>query len=143
MSTPERAALIKRGQYLFTVASCSFCHGNDGRGGSKISWKPFGTLHAENITSDPETGIGEWSDEQIARAIRSGVTRKGRQLHWQGMIWDLLSNMDEEDVRAVIGYLRTLPPVKNAIPEARAPEADDCDIYSFFVSGEMRTPGCR
>jgi mono/diheme cytochrome c family protein len=139
----ERGALVKRGRYLFTVSSCIFCHGNNGRGGSKISWKPFGTLWSRNITSDIETGIGGWSDEQIARAIRSGVSRDGRQLHWQGMTWDLLSNMDEEDVRAVIAYLRTLPPVKNAIPDPRLPAIDDCEIYSFFVSADIRTPGCQ
>jgi len=140
--TSEQAALVERGRYLFQVTSCAFCHG-DGRGGNKISWKPFGTLWTKNITPDPETGIGAWSDKQIARAIRSGVSHRGGQLHWQGMTWDLLSNMDEEDVRAVIAYLRTLPPVKKKIPSARPPAADDCATYSFFVRGEMAQPGCR
>ena len=135
--------MVKRGRYLFQVTSCAFCHGNDGRGGNKISWKPFGTLWAKNITSDRETGIGTWSDKQIARAIRSGVSHRGGQLHWQGMIWDLLSNMDEEDVRAVITYLRTLPPIEKKIPQARPPAEDDCVVYTFFVRGDMSQPGCR
>jgi mono/diheme cytochrome c family protein len=143
LAVPEQAALVERGRYLFEVASCAFCHGDDGRGGNKISWKPFGTLWAKNITSDPETGVGTWSDKQIARAIRSGVSRHGGQLHWQGMIWDLLSNMDEEDLRAVIAYLRTLPPVRIKIPSARPPAADDCAIYSFYLRGDMTHPGCR
>jgi mono/diheme cytochrome c family protein len=142
LAIPEQAALVERGRYLFQVTSCAFCHG-DGRGGNKISWKPFGTLWAKNITSDPETGVGTWSDKQIARAIRSGVSRHGGQLHWQGMIWDLLSNMDEEDLRAVIAYLRTLPPVRMKIPSARPPAADDCAIYSFYLRGDMTHPGCR
>jgi hypothetical protein len=58
------------------------------------------------------------------------------------MIWDLLSNMDEEDVRSVIAYLRTLPPVKRKIPSARPPAADDCAIYSFFVRNDIVQPGC-
>ncbi len=143
LATPEQAALVERGRYLFQVTSCVFCHGNDGRGGNKISWKPFGTLWTKNITSDSETGIGAWSDKQIARAIRSGVSHRGGQLHWQGMIWDLLSNMDEEDVRAVIAYLKTLPPVKKKIPSARPPAADDCAIYSFFVRLDQTRPGCQ
>ncbi|MGQ0569279.1 MAG: c-type cytochrome [Armatimonadota bacterium] len=83
---PEQRALAERGRYLFTVASCAFCHGNDGAGGSKISWTAFGTLWVRNITPDEPTGIGRWSEADIARAIRSGVTPDGRALHWQGMI---------------------------------------------------------
>jgi mono/diheme cytochrome c family protein len=139
---PHQAALVQRGAYLFTMASCAFCHGNDGSGGNKISWKPFGTLYTRNISSDREAGVGAWSDAQVARAIRSGVSRHGRQLHWQGMTWDLLSNLDEEDVRALVAYLRTLPPVPKVVPSARPPAADDCETYSFFLRGGPE-PGCR
>jgi mono/diheme cytochrome c family protein len=141
--TGERAALLARGRYLFGVSSCSFCHGPDGGGGSKVSWSAFGTLWARNVTSDPEAGVGAWSDAELARAIRSGIARGGRTLHWQGMTWDLLSNLDEEDVRALVGYLRTLPPVRNAIPDPRPPAADDCAVYTFFLRGDrLREPGC-
>jgi mono/diheme cytochrome c family protein len=143
LGTPELATLVERGRYLFTLTSCFFCHGADGAGGRKVSWKPFGTLWARNITSDRETGIGAWSDAEVARAIRSGISREGRQLHWQGMTWDLLSNLDEEDVRAVIAYLRTLPPVKSAIPLPRPPAEDDCAVYTFFLRGELERAGCR
>ncbi len=141
--TPEQGALAVRGRYLYTVTSCFFCHGPDGAGGQKVSWKPFGTLWTRNISSDRETGIGAWSDAEVARAIRSGVSRNGRALHWQGMTWDLLSNLDEEDVRAVIAYLRTLPPVKKAIPTPRPPAPDDCDVYTFFLRGALGEAGCR
>jgi len=139
---PHGAAMVERGRYLYTVASCAFCHGNRGDGGNKISWKPFGTLWARNISPDPETGIGGWSDAEIARALRSGVSRDGRQLHWQGMIWDLLSNLDEEDVRALIAYLRAIPPVRKAIPSAVPPGPSDCAIYTFYLRGDMSRPGC-
>jgi hypothetical protein len=86
-------------------------HLDDGRGGYKVSWKPMGTLWSRNITSDPEAGLGKWSDSEITRAIRSGVSRNGYQLHWQGMTWDHASNWDEEDIRALIAYLRAMPPV--------------------------------
>lgn len=85
LTTPEHTTLAQRGRYLYTVASCAPCHGNDGRGGYKVSWKPMGTLWSRNITSDPEAGLGKWSDPEIARAIRSGAIRNGYQLHWQGM----------------------------------------------------------
>ena len=75
--SPEQLAMANRGKYLFTVASCAFCHEPDGSGGSKISWKDaFGTIWVRNITSHSDTGIGHWSDREIARAIRSGVDRK-------------------------------------------------------------------
>jgi cytochrome c oxidase cbb3-type subunit 2 len=141
-ATPEQAALAARGRYVFAVASCALCHGTDGRGGLKVSWAPFGTLWASNITPDSATGIGVWSDAQIARAIRGGVSRDGRALHWQGMIWDHASNWDEEDIRALIVYLRGLPPVRHAIPAPRPPAPDDCSVYTFWVT-PSRVPGCR
>ncbi|HEV8338492.1 MAG TPA: c-type cytochrome [bacterium] len=138
---PEQAALAERGRYVYTIV-CNLCHQPSGAGGPKISWKPMGTLYTRNITPDPETGIGSWSDAEIARAIRSGVTRDGRTLHWQGMTWDHASNLDEEDVRSVIAFLRILPPVNRPLPPARPPAPDDCDIYTFYTSRSDQ-PGCR
>ena len=140
--SPEHTLMVERGRYLYTVASCPFCHLPSGGGGRKISWKPFGTLWVRNITSDRKTGIGAWKDEEIIRAIRSGITPDGRVLHWQGMIWDHASNWDEEDLRSIVAYLRLLPPVASAIPPARAPAPDDCDVYTFFLA-ESSVPGCR
>jgi mono/diheme cytochrome c family protein len=81
----EQAALVTRGHYIYTVASCALCHEPDGRGdgsgGAKVSWRPFGTLWTRNLTPDPETGLGQWSDAEIERAIRSRVSRNGRALH--------------------------------------------------------------
>jgi len=141
-ATKEQASLAARGRYLYTVASCALCHGNDGRGGLKISWKPMGTLWSRNITPDLDTGLGRWSDAQIARAIRSGVSRDGYVLHWQGMIWDHASNWDEEDIRALVVYLRAMPPVSNKVVPDRAPSADDCEVYTFWTSPST-VPGCH
>jgi mono/diheme cytochrome c family protein len=142
LASPEQTALAERGRYIFSVSSCALCHDNDGGGGKKLSWRPFGTLWARNISSDPQTGIGRWSDAEIARAIRSGISPDGRALHWQGMIWDHASNWDEEDVRAVVTYLRQLPPVRRAVPATRPPAADDCAVYSFWIA-KSATAGCR
>jgi hypothetical protein len=64
---PERMAMVKRGQYLFTVASCAYCHLNDGSGGFKVSGGN-GSIFTPNISSDREAGIGAWSDQEIVRA---------------------------------------------------------------------------
>ena len=139
---PSKGALVERGRYLFTVGSCALCHGPDGSGGSKLSWRVLGTVWSRNLTPDRDTGLAAWSDREIARAMRSGIAKDGRPLHWQAMIWDHASNWDEEDVRALIAFLRALPPVRRAIPASRPPAADDCEVYTFWVD-RSTTPGCR
>jgi cytochrome c553 len=145
--SPETAAMVRRGEYLFTVASCAFCHMNDGSGGFKLngafsSGGGFGTIFTPNISSDREAGIGAWSDAEISRAIRSGVARNGRPLYWQGMPWDHFSNWDEEDIRSIVAYLRLLPPVAEKAPPNAPPSADDCAVYTFWVH-KTREPGCK
>jgi len=112
------------------------------RAAAKLSWRYFGTIWTRNISSDSATGIGAWSDAEVMRAIRSGVSRGGRPLHWQAMPWDIWSNWDEEDIRALVAYLRTLPPVKSQIPPTRDPAADDCKDYVFWVRPDTAF-GCR
>ena len=133
--------MVERGHYLYRV-SCVICHGADGSGGTPISWKQMGTLWTRNITAHPQAGVGNWTDAELARAIRSGVSRDGRQLHWQGMTWDQLSNLDEEDLRAIIAYVRVLPPVNRSVPRARPPADDDCETYTFYLQ-KSDQPGCR
>jgi mono/diheme cytochrome c family protein len=142
IATVEQRTLVERGRYLYAIQSCVLCHRPDGQGGSKINWQPMGTLWTRNITPDPETGIGRWNEREIARAIRSGITPDGRVLHWQGMIWDHASNLDEEDVRSIVTFLRAMPPVRHAVPSARPPAPDDCETYTFWID-ESTVPGCR
>jgi mono/diheme cytochrome c family protein len=139
---PSRRELVERGCYLFPVASCALCHGNDGAGGAKLSWRPMDTVWARNLTPDRNTGLGAWTDAEIARAIRSGISKDGRTLRWQAMIWDHASNWDEEDLCAMIAFLHVLPPVRRAIPATRPPAADDCEVHTFWVDASS-TPGCR
>ena len=139
---PHEAALLRRGHYLYRVASCAFCHNGDGSGGSKISWSAMGTTWARNLTADP-TGLRDWSDKAILRAIVSGVGHDSAALHWQAMIWDHASNFSIEDQRALLAYLRGLPPVSNSIPPAQPPSARDCAVYSFWVRDGNMTPGCE
>jgi mono/diheme cytochrome c family protein len=137
----ERVRMVERGHYLYSV-SCLLCHGTVGSGRTPISWKPFGTLWTHNISSDPRAGVGAWSDRELERAVRSGVSRDGRQLHWQGMTWDQLSNLEEEDLRAIVAYVRLLPPVARAVPPDRPPAADDCVTYAFYLDKTDRA-GCQ
>ncbi|HZZ22746.1 MAG TPA: hypothetical protein VFE60_09290 [Roseiarcus sp.] len=99
-------------------------------------------MWTRNITADPQSGVGAWTDAELARAIRSGVSRDGRQLHWQGMTWDQLSNLEEEDLRAIIAYVRLLPPVNRTVPLPRAPAAGDCETYTFYLDRSDQA-GCH
>ena len=137
----ERVRMVERGHYLYSV-SCLICHGTDGSGDTPISWRPFGTLWTRNITAHAQAGVGAWSDAELERAIRSGVSRDGRQLHWQGMTWDQFSNLEEEDLRAIVAYVRLLPPVSHAVPVPGPPAADDCETYAFYLE-KSDQPGCH
>lgn len=126
--TPERLA---RGQYLFhSVSSCADCHsqhdmtvegdpiieGTEGSGQLFPIDGPPANLVASNLTPDPETGLGRWSDDEIARAIREGVTREGRAM-FPIMPYPNYRSMSDEDVASIVVYMRSLPPVRHALPE--------------------------
>jgi mono/diheme cytochrome c family protein len=124
-STDE--AMIERGEYLaHSVSHCSICHVPEEvtlkrqlgehppmSGGFKWDMGPLGRLYSRNITPDAETGIGKWSDEELARAIKWGVGRDGKLLMFMAMS---VPAMSDEDVQAIISYLRSTAPVKNAVP---------------------------
>jgi hypothetical protein len=70
------------------------------------------------------------------------MSRDGRQFHWQGMTWDQLSNLDEEDFRAIIVYVRLLPPNGRVVPLPRPPAGDDCGTYTFYMERSDQA-GCH
>src|SRR5262245_53446334 len=75
-------AQLERGAYLFIAADCQACHTdvkNKGAlmAGGRALKTPFGTFYSPNITPDPETGIGKWTDDDFIRALREGVSPLG------------------------------------------------------------------
>jgi mono/diheme cytochrome c family protein len=117
--------LIERGKYLaFGPSHCAVCHVPMDKirdvdnglqiplsGGWEESFPGFGTFRAPNLTPDPETGIGKLTDEEIARTVRYGVKSTGHLLapfmEFQGM--------SDEDLTAVISFLRSQEPVKHKV----------------------------
>ena len=101
-----------RGEKVFALAGGCGCHtpekGPVGAGGVEIE-TPFGTFFSTNVTPDREHGIGAWSDEEIARAIRSGTLRDG-SVEAPVMPYPLYAGMADDDLRDLIAYLRSLPP---------------------------------
>jgi mono/diheme cytochrome c family protein len=77
-------------------------------------------LPARNITPDKETGLGDWTDDEIARAIREGVRKDGTAL-FPVMPYLDFATMDDEDVKSIVVYLRTLTPVRNVLPARSLP----------------------
>lgn len=120
-------AVIKRGEYLaHSVSHCSVCHVPEDvtlnrqygehppmSGGYVWDMGPMGKLYSRNITPDPETGIGAWTDEELARAIKWGVGRDGKMLVFMSLS---VPAMADEDVQAIVSYLRTTSPVKKQVP---------------------------
>jgi mono/diheme cytochrome c family protein len=129
-STPERVA---RGRYLAqSVLGCTTCHtprdftkhgappvaGMDFAGQS-IELPGFpGHLVASNLTSDKETGAGNWTDDQIARAIREGIKHDDTTL-FPMMPYMLYKDLSDEDLASVVVYLRSFPSVHNPLPASK------------------------
>jgi cytochrome c553 len=107
------------------VANCYQCHGDTtqfaaAQAGADVpmsggfTWViPPGSIHARNITSDPETGIGSFKDAAIARALRNGVGSDGRAL----LPFMEMQGLSDEDLVAVVAYLKSQQPVHNPVPD--------------------------
>ena len=105
--------LVARGKYVFGATGGCGCHTEKDRpvnsGGRKYDG-PFGTVYSANITPDRQTGIGGWTDEQIITAIRLGPAAERRAAD-PGASLPVFNGMAEEDLRALVAFLRSLPPV--------------------------------
>ena len=114
-----RNQLLQRGEYIARAAGCLSCHTEPGgkafAGGGAIR-TPFGILYAPNITGD-KTGIAGWEEQDFERAVRVGV-RKDGQLLYPGMPYTSYAHMSRDDMAALWNYLRLMPPVSHAAPQA-------------------------
>jgi mono/diheme cytochrome c family protein len=126
--TPER---LTRGRYLVENLGCFECHGEhdwtkhdapmvEGTRGAGYADFPLAGLPGHvvppNITPDPETGAGTWTDDQLARAIREGIGHDGRAL-FPFMPYPHFRSLSDEDLASVIVYLRSIPPIHKALPK--------------------------
>jgi mono/diheme cytochrome c family protein len=118
MTASDLDTPVKRGFYLATIAHCMECHTpmvNDrhdlvkdvGKGGEEFKG-PWGVSVSRNITSHKEKGIGAWSDADIKRAITQGLRRDSSRLK-PPMGYDWYARMSDEDLTAIVAYLRTVP----------------------------------
>jgi len=125
---PGERMIAERGHYLVTLASCADCHATPGpqgpqldtmylAGGFKATRKNFGTYVSMNLTPDKETGLGNWSDDDIYRVLKTGLAPDGRQIPGHLMPWPMTSHWTDEDTHAVVTYLRHTTPIVHRIPK--------------------------
>ena len=138
---------IERGRYLATVGDCAGCHtlpgsGHAFAGGLKIE-TPFGVLAAPNITPDPATGIGAWTDQEFIDAMTKGTGRDGTHLY-PAMPYTYYTRVTKDDALAIRAYLNTVPPVRHAVDVNQLPFPFDIRASlpvwdaMFFTPGEFR-----
>lgn len=146
---PAEAGVVARGEYLVELLGCGACHtpgALDGEpdmaralagSGTGIAWSnPLGTerpgiAFPPNITPDDETGIGGWTDRQIADAIRAGIGRHGGRrittMPWQGY-----ARLSDDDVSAMVAYLRTVDPIRHRVPDPVEPGQLAREPFVYF-----------
>jgi len=128
--TPERLA---RGKYLVQgLLGCEVCHtpsdwsqhGAPSIAGMELAGQSLplagfpGTAVSPNITPDPETGAANWTDDELARAIREGIKHDGSMI-FPLMPYSQYKSLSDEDLAAVVAYVRSVPPVKNPLPPSK------------------------
>ncbi|WP_134494759.1 c-type cytochrome [Microvirga pakistanensis] len=117
----------QRGEYLVTIMDCTGCHTPGtflGKpdiqrplAGSEVGFQipGLGIFYPPNLTPDPETGLGKWSEADIIKAVRTGIRPDGRQLV-PIMPYHSYSKLTDADARALASYLKSLGPVRNQVP---------------------------
>jgi len=84
---------------------------------------PWGTSYTANLTPDP-TGLGTWTEDMFVRAIRTGRHMGQARPILPPMPWPMIRNLDDDDLKSIFAFLRTLPPIQNRVPEPLAPVAE-------------------
>jgi len=139
---------IARGKYLVTIGGCNDCHtpgamtgGPDFQqtlGGSNVGFAipGLGVFVGRNLTPDPETGLGKWTTQQIITAFTTGKRPDGRMLA-PIMPWEGLSHLTKSDAQAMAAYLKSLPPVKHAVPGPFGPNETPTTLVMAIVPGQV------
>jgi hypothetical protein len=131
IADPGERMMAERGHYLVTMGSCADCHATPGpqgpriddmylAGGFRATRRGHGTYISMNLTPDKATGIGNWTDDDLKRVWRNGLAPDGRPIPGHLMPWPAFSQWTDEDMHAVIVYLRHTAPIVHSIPKPAA-----------------------
>lgn len=144
-AAPARAAdggapAMGRGEYLATIMDCGGCHTDGALAGRPDLARPLagsavgfgvpglGVFYPPNLTPDPETGLGRWSEADIVRALRTGERPDGRELA-PVMPWRAYAALTDEDAAALAAYLKGLRPIRHAVPPVAGPSERPAASY--------------
>ena len=137
------AATLDRGRELAALGNCVTCHtsahGKPNAGGLGIQ-TPFGTVYSTNLTPDPQTGIGLWSQQAFNRAMREGISRDGRHLY-PAFPYTSFTRINDEDLAALYGWLMSQEPVRQATPETKLAFPFSLRPLMAFWNALYLTPG--
>ncbi len=127
---PDKKNQVAYGKYLFTMASCTECHTKQDKGtpieGMEMAGGfefplPVGTVRSANITPDKETGIGNWDEAAFVSRFKmyfdsNYVDPQVAPGNFQTVMpWKMYGQMEEEDLKAMFAYLKTIKPIKNQV----------------------------
>lgn len=118
---PQIQPTVQNGKTLVEQTyKCTVCHGANMAGSTTPLAKhlPTNKLYPPNLTPDQATGVGSWSDDQLKVAIREGVDKDGQILCPQMKHYD---TMPDDQLAAIVAYLRSLPAVSNEVPDSVCP----------------------
>jgi mono/diheme cytochrome c family protein len=123
-AAPTDDALVARGAYLAKVGDCVACHsapkGKPFAGGLPMV-TPMGKIFTTNITPEPDTGIGRWSEQDFEKALRQGVSKDGHNLY-PAMPYPSYAKVRDDDVKALYAYfMKGVAPVQQANRESEIP----------------------
>jgi len=117
------ATTIQRGAQLAALGDCATCHtapGGETFAGGRAVITPFGTIYSTNITPDPSSGIGHWSQAAFQRALREGVNREGDHLY-PAFPYDHFTLVNDTDSAALYAFIMTRQPVHGRTPDNHLP----------------------
>ena len=134
---------IEHGRYLAVLGDCAGCHTAPGgapfAGGLALQ-TPFGTLVAPNITPDPNTGIGNMTNDEFLAVLREGRGHDGKRLY-PAMPYPAYTKMTDDDVLAMRAYLATIAPVNNRVVSNQLPFPFNVRLLMAFWNGLNFTSG--
>lgn len=134
---------IERGRYLAVLSDCAACHTAPGgapfAGGVALQ-TPFGTLVAPNITPDPDTGIGNMTNDEFLAVLHEGRGHNGKRLY-PAMPYPAYTRMSDDDVLAMRAYFATIAPVSNRVVSNQLPFPLNIRLAMVFWNGLNFTAG--
>ncbi|MBI3163844.1 MAG: c-type cytochrome [Chloroflexi bacterium] len=110
IAAPEPAVTVEYGEYILRISACQDCHGVDLAGGAYPD--PSIVYTVPNIT--PGSEVGEWTEEEFLKTIRTRINPAGRGLNTNLMPFDDINNLTDDELRAIFLYLQSLPALEQA-----------------------------